>query len=446
MSGHWKVTSAGNMVPMLFICKPGSDKLRTVVDLRERNKNTRKLSSPLPDIDGILCRVARQKFWLIINGQDAYEQIRIIPEHVECTAVTTPDGNMVSTVLQQGDCNALVTYQALMNHLFSEFIGNWIDVYLNDIIIYSDTLKDHMEHVRTALRILEREKLYLSEEKLQFLCTRLKILRRVIDEDGIRMDPDKVNSIINWKTPVNCNALCSFLGAIGFLADDIYNVRVPMGVLSKITGNTVLFHWEFTQQCAFEEIKHYVASCKGHHRVPLDYSEQAPPIWLMTDTSGQGIAAVVVQGMDWKSAKVATLYSTKLNLAQQNYAVHEQEMLAGVEGMLRHQDILQGARFTWLTDHKGLVHLLNQKDLTGQQARWMEKLGEFDFDVQYLPREENILPNALSRLYSHDMPGTVRVVSEFIEYDDSGMELPRAHMAGLVTMPVLVGPEALASS
>jgi hypothetical protein len=268
----------------------------------------------------------------------------------------------------------------------------------------------------------------------------------VIDEDGIRMDPDKVDSIINWKTPVNHNALRSFLGAIGFLADDIYNVRVPMGVLSEITGDTVPFHWEFTQQCAFEEIKCYVVSCKGHHRVPLDYSEWAPPIWLMTDTSGWGIAAVVAQGTDWKLAKVAALYSAKLNPAQQNYAVHEQEMLSRVEGMLHHRDILQGARFTWLTDHKGLIHLLNQKDLTGQQACWMEKLREFDFNVQYLPGEENILPDALSQLYSHDVPGTMQAVSEFTEYDDSGMELPRACMAGLVTMPVLVGPDVLVSS
>jgi hypothetical protein len=76
----------------------------------------------------------------------------------------------------------------------------------------------------------------------------------------------------------------------------------------------------------------------------------------------------------------------------------------------------------------------------------MEKLREFDFNVQYLPGEENILPDALSQLYSHDVPGTMQAVSKFTEYDDSGMELPRACMAGLVTMPVLVGPEVLVSS
>jgi hypothetical protein len=72
--------------------------------------------------------------------------------------MTTPDGNMVGHVLQQGDRNTPATYQAVMNYLFGEYLGNWMDVYLDDIIIYSDTLHEHIEHVKTVLRILEREK------------------------------------------------------------------------------------------------------------------------------------------------------------------------------------------------------------------------------------------------------------------------------------------------
>jgi hypothetical protein len=98
-AGGWKITSIGNTVPMLFIKKPGSDKLRTVIDLRERNKNTHKMSAPLPDIDGILRWVSKGRYRSISDGQDAYEQIRIVPEHVECSAVTTPDRNMMSTVI-----------------------------------------------------------------------------------------------------------------------------------------------------------------------------------------------------------------------------------------------------------------------------------------------------------------------------------------------------------
>ena len=163
-SGRWELTTARNTCPMLLITKPGIlTRLRVVVDLREHNKNTCKLSSPMPDMEGILWRVARKPYRSIIDGQDAYKQICVIPEHVERTAVTMPDGNMVSHVIQQGDCNAPATYQALMNHMFGEHIGVFMDVYLDDIIIYSDTLEEHVQHVTTVIRILKEEKLYLSE-------------------------------------------------------------------------------------------------------------------------------------------------------------------------------------------------------------------------------------------------------------------------------------------
>jgi hypothetical protein len=105
--------------------------------------------------------VSRKKYKSLIDGQDVYEQIRIIPEHVTRSTVTTPDGNMVSNMIQQGDCNVPATYQALMNHLFWEYIGKFMDVYLDDIIVYSDTLEEHIEHIKKILAILDREKLYL---------------------------------------------------------------------------------------------------------------------------------------------------------------------------------------------------------------------------------------------------------------------------------------------
>ena len=142
--GRWIITSARNTVPMLLIPKPGTKPplLQTVVDLQERNSNTRKLTSPLPNMEGMLRRTASKPFRTALDLKNTYEQIRIIPEHVERSAVTTPDGNMVSQVIQQEDCNAPATYQTLMNHLFSAYIGRFMDVYLDDIVIYSDTLRD----------------------------------------------------------------------------------------------------------------------------------------------------------------------------------------------------------------------------------------------------------------------------------------------------------------
>ncbi|KAJ3476258.1 hypothetical protein NLI96_g11283 [Meripilus lineatus] len=253
-SGRWKFTTAQNTCPMLLLTKPGTGKngipaaLRSVVDSRDRNKNTVKLTSPLPDMDGILRRVAQKPYRSLADGKDAYEQIRVEPEHVERTAMTTPDGNMVSLVMQQGDCNAVATYQSLMNHIFAPYLGVFMDVYLDDIIIYSDTLEDHVKHVKTVIDVLKKEELYLSSTKLRFLEREMKILGRIVDDNGIRMDPDKVDSVLNWKVPTSKELLRGFLGSVGYLADDIATVRVPMGVLTPLTGSTSSFHWEFTHQ------------------------------------------------------------------------------------------------------------------------------------------------------------------------------------------------------
>lgn len=446
-TGRWKMTSIGNTVPMLCVKKAGKPandpQLRTLIDLRARNKNTRKMSSPLPDIEGILRRVAKRKFRSIIDGQDAYEQIRIVPEHVDRSAVTTPDRNMVSLVIQIGDCNAPATYQALMNYLFSAYIGVFMDVYLDDIIIYSDTLEDHVKHVKLILDILKREKLFLSEKKMHLLCAEMKILGRVVDDEGIKMDPSKVDSVVNWKVPTNRDLLRGFVGSVVYLAGDLPRIMIPLAVLNNVTGDTVPFRWGETEQRAFDEAKGIVASMKGQHRTPLDYGKGSPPVNIVTDGCLTGIAGVVSQGESFKTAKVAAYFSAKLNPAQQNYPVHEIEMLAGVETMLRHRDILQGTRFRWYTDHKGLIHLLEQKNLSGRQARWMEKISEFDFEVIYVPGVENVLSDALSRMYSNEARGTVRSRNEYTFHDDQNdNEGLTTHG---ITMPVLVADEAEAA-
>lgn len=440
-TGRWEITSAGNTVPMLLVQKPKKDspELRVVVDLRERNKNTHKMTSPLPDMEGVLRRTARRKFRTALDLKSAYEQIRIVPEHVQRTAVTTPDGNMVSHVVQQGDCNAPATYQALMNHLFSAHIGRIMDVYLDDIVVYSDSLEQHVKDVKTVLDILKREKLYLSKKKLRFIAPEIDLLGRLIDDDGIRMDSNKVDCVVNWKTPTNRDLLRGFLGSVGYLADDIPNIRIPMGILSALTGDTVPFRWTYTEQRAFEDVKRLVEDTRAHRRMPIDYSPNAPQIWMTTDGSSTGISGLISQGVEWKNAKVAAFYSAKLNPAQQNYPVHEIEMLAGIETMLRHADILQGVKFKWMTDHKGLLHLLNQKNLSGRQARWIEKISCFQFEVVYVPGAENVLADALSRMYSDDSPNTVRAKSEYTYHDvvNDDMDIQIGKESDLPPMPSL---------
>jgi len=383
----------------------------------------------------------------MLDLKSAYEQIRVVPEHVERTAVTTPDGNMVSLVVQLGDCNAPATYQALMNHIFSSYIGRFMDIYLDDIVIYSATLAEHVKplSIQMPLSSITLPRICSSEAmKLSFLSLRYSFSLARISMTNltcIRMDAEKVDSVANWKVPTNCDLLRGFLGSVGYLADDVPGVRVPMGILTALTGDTVPFRWTYTEQRAFEDVKHLVQLARDHCRVPLNYSEGSPTIWMVTHGCATGISGLVSQGKDWKTTKVAAFYSAKLNPAQQNYPVHEIEMLAGIKTMLRHQDILQGVRFKWVTDHKGLTHLLNQKNLSGRQARWIEKISYFDFEVVYVPGEENSVADALSRMYSNDATGTVRSRSEYTYHDvvDDDLEVSRQDI------PILAGLEAKAA-
>ena len=247
-----------------------------------------------------------------------------------------------------------------------------------------------------------------------------------------------MDRILHSKPPTNRTLCHGFIGTVGYLADDIYKIRIPLGILSEASAETRPFKWDFTEQRAFDTIKRYVAACAPHSRMPLDYSPNREPIWMMTDACTNGVGGVIAQGPDWKTAKVAAFYSAKLSAAQQNYPVHEQELLAGVETMLRHRDVLQGVHFIWVTDHESLKYLLTQKSLSGRQVRWLEKLSEFDFEIHHIPGTENLLPDALSRLYEFDAPGTVRSLSEYVQHDPTVNPVGTS-LCELLTAPLLVG-------
>lgn len=444
-SGRWRFATGTNAAPLMFLKKHGAAgaplRMRNTIDLRERNANTRKLASPLPDQRAVLFRVASHRYVSSMDGQDAYEQIRVEPEDVKHTLMNTPDGTVESLVMQQGDCNAVATFMTIMNSLFAAYLGVWMDIYLDDIVIYSNSLEDHIKHVKIVIDILGREQFYLAESKLHFLPQQLKLLGHIITRDGIKMDPEKVDSVAAWKTPTNRDLLRGFIGSVGYLADNVEGVRIPLDVLNRLTGDTVAFCWGPTEQRAFELVKTLVQDHRDSHRVPMKYGPDADPVHLVTDGCISGVAGKLSQGPDWKTAPIIAFYSAKLSPAQQNYAVHEIELLAGLETMMRFRDLLLGVQFTWYTDHRGLEHFLNQRNLTGRQARWTVKLSDFDFTIKYVPGVENTVSDALSRLYSNDAPGTVRTTAEYVQHDNTS---PSVRLFGVST-PIKVDGEARAT-
>lgn len=107
------------------------------------------------------------------------------------------------------------------------------------------------------------------------------------------MDADKVDSVLKWKVPMNHDLLWGFISSVGYLADDIPNVRIPMGILRAVTGDAVPFCWGYTEHRAFDDIKSLVHSAREHHRMPLDYLKGAPQIWVVTDGCATRISGLI---------------------------------------------------------------------------------------------------------------------------------------------------------
>jgi len=146
---------------MLCILKKNG-KLRMVFDLHQQNDNTEKDVSPFPDQDVIQHDIARAAYRSKLDMSEAYEQIRVRPEDVPKTAFATIFSTFVSRVMQQGDCNAPLTFQRLMTAVFREYIVNFVHIYLDDIFIYSSSIEEHEEHLRMVFNKLCEAQLYLS--------------------------------------------------------------------------------------------------------------------------------------------------------------------------------------------------------------------------------------------------------------------------------------------
>jgi hypothetical protein len=183
-NGMWKPCAARQAMPLLCLFKKNMT-LRTAMDTRQRNENTHLDVTPLPDQDIIHDAVARAKFRSKIDMTDAFEQVRIIPEHVQYTTFTSILGTYQSEVMQIGDLNGPSTMQRLMTWVFRERIGVSVFVYLDDIFIYSDTIEQHEDDLEYVLTCLRREELYIAKHKFDVYSECMDCLGHVIDEKGL---------------------------------------------------------------------------------------------------------------------------------------------------------------------------------------------------------------------------------------------------------------------
>ncbi|KAL2923900.1 Retrovirus-related Pol polyprotein from transposon 17.6 [Bienertia sinuspersici] len=339
-AGFVRPSKAPYGAPVLFQRKADGS-LRMCVDYRALNKVTVKNKYPIPRTDDLFDRLSRATYFTKLDLRSGYWQVRIKDGDEPKTTCVTRYGSYEFLVMPFGLTNAPATFCNLMNDVLYEYLDRFCVVYLDDIVVYSQTLDDHVQHLRMVFDKLREHELYIKKEKCEFAQTEIMFLGHKISNGRVRMDEKKVQAILNWEEPKSVHELRSFLG----LAN--YYRKFIKGYSDKVSPLTELLKkgekWQWTERCreSFDNLKAAISS-----EPVLKLPEFDKPFEVHTDASGRAIGGVLVQG-----GHPVAFESRKLKEAEERYSAHEKEMLAVVHCLRTWRHYLLGTKFIVLTDN-----------------------------------------------------------------------------------------------
>ncbi|GJP82930.1 hypothetical protein CLOP_g13152 [Closterium sp. NIES-67] len=371
--------------PILFVNEMGRG-LRMCVDYRALNKITVKNRYPLPRIEDLFDRLQRAQWFSALDLAQGYHQLRITEEDVPKTAFRTPFGHFQWRVLSLGLTNAPASFQRAMNDVYREAIGQFVLVYLEDILVYCKIEKEHTQHLKWVLGKLRKHKFYARLWKCHFYKHELEYLGHIVGNDGLKVDPKKVSAVQQWPVPQDVGQVRSFLGLANYFRRFLDNYSSVVAPLTALTRKRSA--WQWTDQCqkAFDEVKTMLTNAPV-----LALPDPSKPYEVVTDASTVGIGAVLLQ-----EGRPVAFESRKLSPAEQRYTTSEQELLAVVHALRTWHCYLEGVDFVVTTDHCPKTYFATQATLIRRQARWAELLSGFTYDIRYRASSTN-MADPLSR-------------------------------------------------
>ena len=297
-----------------------------------------------------------------------------------------------------------------MNCILHDYLGQFVAVYLDDIIIHTKgTLEEHLDHLKQVFETLRRANLKIKLKKCYFCLPNIHFLGHVVGRDGIKPDPEKIEKIRTFPEPMNVSQLRSALELFSYyrrFIKDFSRIATP---LNKLLRKDEPYDWKDKQQRAFDSLKERLITAPI-----LIYPDFEKSFTLYTDASGTGIGAVLSQiGNDGKEHVVAYA-SRSMNQAEVNYPITDQECLAIVWAIRHFQHYLELQPFTIVTDHSALKWLQTSKIPKGRRARWIMELQQFKFTIKHRPGKANANADALSRMYEESDLGEIGMVECFM--------------------------------
>jgi hypothetical protein len=406
-AGRIRPSNSAHASPAFLVPKADHVVLpRWVNDYHMLNANTVLDAHPLPRVDDILSDCAKGKIWSKLDMTNSFFQTRVHPDDVHLTAVSTPFGLFEWLAMPMGLRNSPPIHQRRVTAALREYIGKICHIYLDDIIIWSQTIEEHHAHVRLVMEALQKARLYCNPKKCEFYLLEVDFLGHHISTRGIEANSSKVEHVLDWPVPKNATDVRSFLGLVRYIAHYLPQRADFTVILTPLTtkeSRKCFPEWTVQHQHAFEAIKALVVSRECltviDHDNPGDNN-----VYVTCDASDWRTGATLSFSPTWKSARPVAFDSMQLKGAERNYPVHEKELLAIIRALKKWRSDLLGMNFFVYTDHRTLQNFDTQRDLSRRQLRWQEFLSQYDMAIVYIPGKANSVADALSRVAPNAFP------------------------------------------
>ena len=378
--------------PILLV-KKSDGSLRFCIDYRQLNNVTKHDAFPLPDMKDCLASLGGHcRYFSIMDMLSGYWQNEMDEESQEKAAFTTHRGLFKPLVQPFGARGGVAHFSRVMNALLGSLQWEKLLIYLDDILIFSQTFEEHLQRLEAVFKIMIQANLKLKPSKCSVFRSSTKFLGHIVSSEGIVPDPGKIEAIKSWPVPRSSEELQRFLGFASWYRRFIKNFAVLAEPLNKLTRKGVDFQWDSDCEESFQLLRKALIN----HPV-LAYPDFSKPLRLTTDASGTGLGAVLEQDQDGGSRIIACASRT-LSAAERNYSVTERECLGIVWATEHFSYYLLGTEFVIITDHDPLTYLRSIPQPHGRLARWMFKLEQYRYTLQHRAGKDIPHADGLSRI------------------------------------------------
>lgn len=391
--------------PPIIIERPGK-KPRFCIDYRHLNEVTETEASVLPKIHDSIKDLGSSKIFTVLDLKSGYWQIPLEESSKDLSTFTTPDGAAYRfNVMPFGLKTAPCTFQKFMTRdVLTGHLHRFCKVYLDDIIIYSKNLSEHLVHLRHVFERLRLHNLKVSPAKCNVATSEIQYLGHLIKSNTTQPLEKHILQITSYQAPTTKRQLQSFLGLCNWVREYIPNAALITKPLTKLLAKDCRFKWTEDANTAFIELKDRLSTGQMELHRPVFNTK----FYLQTDASMLGISAVLYQLGEEGERHIVSYASNTLTPAERRYHINELECLAIVTYVKKYKMYLADNPFVIRTDNRALLWLNKHRDDKTKFTRWSLLLQEYDFVIEHVAGKENLLADFLSR---HPQQG-------FVETDD----------------------------